>query len=191
MPILKAQNITPLTRFSFENLKLLNTECLLFKNRCSSECGDFAFKQRQLGEFQKNAYPIRSGKCECNSPFNCLSYMAKCQPQTFRSSAHEFLPKFSHFLKIEKRLFEDKVKQKNRLKILSKFSKPKIAFLDFINQQKIYPKSSEMLAQKSRKKSCKTIFRSLVWKHPSRPVSRTVLKGDPKYLQKSKTVSSK
>jgi len=49
----------------------------------------------------------------------------------------------------------------------------------------------EVAQNPKEKNRVKPLFRSLIWKHPDRSVSRIVLKGDPKYFPKSKIVSSK
>jgi len=42
----------------------------------------------------------------------------------------------------------------------------------------------EEAAQNQKVKIVQKVFRSLFWKHPDHPVSRIVLKGDPKYFTK-------
>jgi len=80
------------------------------------------------------------------------------QLQKLSNSAHDFLHKFSHFLKIEDVVTWRIKLTKNRLAILSKFLITKNSLFGLNSQQKIFLKNLRDISPKIKEESIKNIF---------------------------------
>ena len=195
MPTLKAQQYHSLDSVFFWFQSSENTTFLFLKNRCFWSCkkrlytvlGENSFSDfwkpkflKEIESFSRKGWGNISWKQFLNRVHKAviLSNKVSTSSPWFSQQPYPLAKNWRFF--VFKKILQISLDFDNRFRVRGKIHKKNLAC-----------KPWRSCSESKSEKPCKTFFRSLIWEHPDRFVSRIVLKGDLKHFPKSKTVSSK